>query len=281
MIHLNTHQTVFYRMPLRRGPRLLRSRKGKRGVSPIIGTVLLVAITVVLAAILYAVVQMPLSPPPPVIGVQAFYNDSSFTVYGEDNGPYAPQDQCPAATHNVCTMPGSMFVITQVQGVIPLGNVQVLFFCNGELAQSGSLLDLFPSQANSSGPGGGPGTKADSCPDQVSGSSGPGPGPGPGPGGGGPGGGSGGSCLNWPAWGAGLLNHLMYFVPESSTEQVLHAGDYFVVYGSACHVTIDKTVGDDFYGPPTECVVTPGLCVVKLLDGNNIIGVLQFAQGAP
>ena len=73
MIHLNTHQTVFYRMPLRRGPRLLRSRKGKRGVSPIIGTVLLVAITVVLAAILYAVVQMPLSPPPPVIGIQSFY----------------------------------------------------------------------------------------------------------------------------------------------------------------------------------------------------------------
>ena len=260
-----------------------RGPLGQRGVSPIIGTVLMVAITVVLAAVLYAVVQIPLSPPPPVVGVQSYYNDTSVVIYGEDNGPGS--NQCPKPSYT-CTMLGNEYVVTQVQGVVPISQVVVLFYCDGGLAQIDTLSDILVSSLDSGNapPPGGTPSSSNVCPDQAGVSTGaiapqgapPPPPPPPPP----PGGGTSG-CVNHPAWAGATLSHLVYFVPSQPGEQVIHAGDVFVAYGSACHVMVDSTPGDDYYGPPLECQQVPGLCFIELLDGNNIIDVLQFAQGAP
>ncbi len=105
---------VLFRPPLRR----------RRAVSPIIGTILLVSLTVVLISLVYVLVVVPVSPPPPYIGVSVTYSPHQ-TYYGDAN-------LCPPTTGACPSLPAVTFTLTQVVSPAPSYSlVDLLFHCNG------------------------------------------------------------------------------------------------------------------------------------------------------
>ncbi len=243
--------------------------RARRGVSPLVGTVLLVSIMLVLVALLYQSVVVPLSPPPPYVALETTYNSTPFVVYGPDNDPGS--NQCPAFDGHVClTTNGIVSVVSQVQAPSPaLVDLTFYFVCNGTAIMSAPLLSL-EDPAAATVDGGGPGSgSGEGCPGTASAGAGPGPGPGPGPGSPGSG------CINPPAPADSMIN-LVYFVPANPGADALLAGSTFDIYGSTCHYAIDSTLGDDAYGPPPFCLVTPGACSLLLLDSAGS-GVSRLA----
>ncbi len=71
-------------------------RKQKEAVSPVIATILMVAITVVLAAVLYAMVMIDPPPPPPQMGnidsADLLTNTSVAICFGEFTGTAKPTE---------------------------------------------------------------------------------------------------------------------------------------------------------------------------------------------
>ncbi len=105
---------ALFRPPLRR----------RRAVSPIIGTILLVSLTVVLISLVYVLVVVPVSPPPPYIGVSVTYSPHQ-TYYGDAN-------LCPPTTGACPSLPAVTFTLTQVVSPAPSYSlVDLLFHCNG------------------------------------------------------------------------------------------------------------------------------------------------------
>ncbi len=101
-----------------------RLRPRRRAVSPIIGTILLVSLTVVLVSLLYILVVVPVSPPPPYIGVTVTYSPHQ-TYYGTPS-------LCPPTTSACPTLPAVTFTLTQVVSPAPSYSlVDLLFHCNG------------------------------------------------------------------------------------------------------------------------------------------------------
>ena len=106
--------TALFRPPLRR----------RRAVSPIIGTILLVSLTVVLISLVYVLVVVPVSPPPPYIGVSVTSSPHQ-TYYGDAN-------LCPPTTGACPSLPAVTFTLTQVVSPAPSYSlVDLLFHCNG------------------------------------------------------------------------------------------------------------------------------------------------------
>lgn len=227
----------------------------RRGVSPVIATVLLLSITIVLLGLLYAFIRLPLSPAPPNLTYASNYNQTSVTVYQEGNNP--PSLNCPGAS-GTCVIPGETFVVSTLSGSVPYSFVQVQFFCNGVLTQSGALTSIM-NPATSPGPGASA-SHSSLCPGQS---------------------GTSAVCQNWPAaWASLGLIDLVYFEPLKSGSSSFGAGDTFYVYSSVCNLKIGSGGTGEYYGPPTECITGVAKCYIQLLytgNPNAIIGTFQLA----
>lgn len=220
-------------------------RQGARGITPILATLFLVAITVVAASVLYAF--QPRYPPAPLhVTYYEGYDNTQITVYGEDNGPGS--HQCPAPSY-ICTMNGSTVTITTIESAhgIPYSAIQVVFDCAGVNVLSGPLTSIM-DPLNNTGQG-----------QTVNGAPTCGPPPSN-------------SCLNKNAVGVALIR-LAYFIPLSPKETILTPGDTFYIYGYSCNVHVDSTSGDDSYGPPSICG-TPGECLLYIYTQGEVSGPL-------
>lgn len=220
---------------MRRVQRRLRSKR--RGISPVIATILLLAITIILVATLYYFIKVPLSPPPPVVQLSDVYNATNVVVYGEGNNPGS--SNCPGASAT-CTTAGSIFVVAQVQGTVDVALVTVQFVCEGAVVMSGSLTSIESPQTTAIGAH----NLNTLCPAQVGL---------PGP-----------SCIGYPASSGGQLGDMVYFLPLSATIGGMQSGSELVVYSSICSHQIG-TAGSFYYGAPQECSIVNSGCSIQLI----------------
>jgi flagellin-like protein len=227
----------------------------RRGVSPVIATILLLAITIVLVVVLYELIALPLAPSPPSVQLLSNYNSTNIVVYGEGNSPVSLNCPGPSGT---CVVPGETFTIQGLTRSVPVSLVQVEFLCDGSVANSGSLTSISnPSTAPSVGAGH---ASSSLCPNQPTG---------------GP------SCINYPAWVDAAFVNLVYYLPRTTGQTTLQAGDQFVVYGSVCQTRIGSAGGGFYYGPPPECVSGLVACSIQLIYTGQSGGVLANLQLYP
>lgn len=261
--------------------RIGRRASSRRGVTPIIATVLLLALTMVLVATLYYIVRTPMPPQAPYLGFQAEWNVGSVELLGDgDNAPGA--SQCPAATGHICFVQGTQFVLSQVSSPAPpISQILVQFMCNGTVALQSTLAQITAASAIAGG-GAGDGTPPTSaglcgghyilnhCQD---------------PSGNWVSGGCPSTDLNcFGSVGSGVpLYSMVYYTPTSTTSLVVEPGDTFTAYsgGYCISASIDPSIGDDYYGPPSWCNTIPGACSVQLFYTGNpqtYIGGFSLAQ---
>ncbi len=109
-------------------------------MSPIIGTILLVSLSLALITILYLAVVVPVSPPAPYIGVSVAY--SPHQPYYGDAG------LCPPSTGACPTLPAVIYTISQLEAPAPsLSLIDLIFHCNNSAYLYGGLsaMTLTPS----------------------------------------------------------------------------------------------------------------------------------------
>jgi flagellin-like protein len=266
-------------------------------VTPIIAVVLLVAMTVVLAGILYTILRVPIPPQAPYVGFSQEWNDTSVELIGQgDNQPGG--GQCPAATNHICFMPGLTIVVSQLsQQAILISQVEVIFQCHGQGAMVAPLssINYTNTLKASTGPTPSPTSGGGLCGGSVApnycafpnGTAYPSGVPQPNkgcPGGAPP---TGGNWLNcFGSVGPGVpLYDLIYYTPDQSSDRTLQAGDTFTAYfGGYCISSLqDGSVGDDYYGPPAYCESPAGGCGIELLYTgipNTVLGSFSLAVDA-
>lgn len=235
-----------------------RGRPSPRAVSPIIGTILLVAIMIVLVAVLYAAIVVVPPPPQVTMRVTSNYNDTNVDLYGAEavGNLNPPSVDCPGASQ-VCTVPGDTFTIASLSGTVSTSQVQVIFSCNGLEAQSGPLTSIINPASQPAVGASHPNSGL--CPNQPTG---------------GP------TCLNYPGWVQGTLVDTIYYLPTSSGSTTLNAGGEFVVYGSVCNTPIGTPQSGFFYGPPQECDSGQVSCTIELLytgTPNSVLATLSLS----
>jgi flagellin-like protein len=253
----NTHQYATMR------PRRRWLRSGRRGVSEVVGAVLLISLTLVAGIILWTFhINTPPSPPQVTF---AFRSGTSNPVWGD------PTDLSPNGTYSV--MPTSQIIVAGVSSTsIPLTRVNLAFICNG--------LD---GQATPAQGGRGPGNNTTVL---ISGSlasmtwyPGFGSYPSSGP--------KLGWCANFNAGGYGggafgvFFNRLGLFDPLTKGAIVLESGDTFLLYIHNSGLPLDWSRADcspnpvpcsdqdDYHGAPPWCFTDPGACTIVLTYTGN------------
>ena len=227
-----------------------RRRNGNRGISPIIGTILLLAMTVVIAALLFSFrFYTPVSPPSVNFII---HSGGSNPVWGD------PTDE-KAGTYSL--MNTSQIIIGASSPTnIPLASIEFTFLCNNE-STGGNISILVQGTLESMtwfpGASGEPPADAPTL----------------------------GWCGSFHAGGYGggsfgtLYNRLGMFVPITEGVEVLQSGDTFILYihnggfpldysgGTDCvgHTgTAPCFDGDDYHGAPPWCFTNPGACTIYL-----------------
>ncbi len=261
-----------------------RRRLSRRAVSPVIATLLLIAITITAGALLWMISLKP-APPPPTVYYTA-QGGTTYPVWGDatDCTPVLPQPisyytnggtsnpnwptyssawttQCKnGATGNYNQMTASVITITKVSQSIPLSAVQFRFTCynatpvvHATTFLSGSLKSIswFPGTSVS----------IPSTAPHLN------------------------SCATFNASKLGesgttaFFNRLAFYQPLSPTANLIESGDAIILY---LHVTprsileapnpLDPSSSwfqpdtDDFHGAPAWCFTSPGACTLDLLD---------------
>jgi flagellin-like protein len=218
-----------------------RLRRSQRGISNIIATVLLVAITIVLVIVL-AEFRPNLGQPPPSIDYQV--------KGGLSEQAWSDPTDCSNTTQYAhCNALPAIFVA--VNGFTPsylaLAHLNLIFLCNGTDLINASLanLEVVP------GTGASPPANAPLI----------------------------GSCGTW-SWGEGgpgaftgtYFNRLLYYQQFTPGATGVSQGDVLVVFA---HPTADfcdysgNCPDDDYHGAPLWCFNVPGACTISVTYANG------------
>ncbi|MDE1838185.1 MAG: hypothetical protein KGJ23_16435 [Euryarchaeota archaeon] len=231
----------------------------RRGVTPIIATVLLLSLTMVLVGALYYFVRVPMPPQSPYVGFTVQWNDTQVELIGQgDNAPGA--SQCPSSTHYICYVRGMSIVVSEVASPAPVTSlIKVEFWCNNTIAAEAPLFGIEYSHAVANSPPGGPTPNPNGAQTCGKGASQPYIGP------------DGGVCAGSVTAGVGVpLYDLVYYTPTDNSTGIIEAGDTFTAYlGGDCLGPQDKSLNDDHYGPPAWCNKEANSCVVELWYTGN------------
>jgi flagellin-like protein len=231
-----------------------RWRRSRRAVSPIIGTILLLAITIVAGVILWSFhIYTPAAPPSVTFLIRS---GGSNPVWGD------PTDQSGGGAYSLMNTT-QVIVATHTPVNIPLDEVFLTFVCNNQSSGGNETILLSGTLANMTW-----------IPGVSGGSSGTAP--------------VGAPTLGWCAslkiggYGGGAVstayNRLCIFAPISANQTTLLAnGDTFILYihkggypldysgdcakGSSGTGCLD---GDDYHGAPPWCFTTQGACTIYL-----------------
>lgn len=218
-------------------------RRHRRGVAPIIGTILILLMTIVVFSVLFSF-KFTTPPAPPSVTF-LIHSGGSNPVWGD------PTDVPPSGGYSL--MNTSQIIIASSSPTnIPLADIQFTFVCNNEstggnesILVQGSLASMtwFP------GTSGSPPANAPKL----------------------------GWCANFHAGGFGggafgtLYNRLGLFVPIAKGVTVLAAGDTFLLYIHQGCYPLDYSGGgrgvcdnDDYHGAPPWCFTDPGACTIYL-----------------
>jgi hypothetical protein len=99
-----------------------------------------------------------------------------------------------------------------------------------------------------------------------------------------------GVCGTFVAHGKGasstLYNRMGFFVPITSTSQVLQPGDVFILYVHTSNAVFDPGTAsgtdEDYHGAPPWCFTTPGTCFIQLtyssVASSKIAGIVNPQQ---
>lgn len=251
-------------------------RRGRRGVSPVIATVLLISLTMVLLGALYYFIKVPLPPPAPYVGFTTEWNNTQVMLIGQgDNAPGTKGGQCPvidaASGYRACFVNGMVTIVSQVQSPAPLISlIKVELVCNGTVQISAPLTSINVSNVFAASGGGTPPTPTvpvcggHLTPNYKNGNL---------------------NCFG--TVGAGVpLYDLVYYNQTNPRSPVIQAGDTFTTYlgGYCISTSIDGSVGDDYYGPPAWCNTIPGACAISLYYTGNpstFIGSWPLSSSTP
>jgi flagellin-like protein len=225
---------------------------GRRGVSPIIGTILLLAITIVAGVLLWSF-KIYTPPAAPIVNI-VIRSGGSNPVWGD------PTDAPPNGGYSV--MNTSQIIIAGFSpSLILLDDIEFTFVCDN--ASSGGNVTILVSgtlESMSWFPGDQSNPPADAP--------------------------TLGWCASFHAGGYGggafgtLYNRLGLFVPISTQNVTLAAGDTFILYihnggfpldyaggRGDCAGGVAKTPcldADDYHGAPPWCFTNPGACTIYL-----------------
>ncbi len=129
-------------------------RRGLRGIAPIIGVILLIAITLVLIGVLYAI-RIPTPPIPTQINYtmvgaseQVFGDGTDCTTVDVGHGGTGVQE--------CYTLPAFFVIITSTSPVgLPVASLQFTVFCNGTVYLNATLqqMEWVPGEAGNPGAG--------------------------------------------------------------------------------------------------------------------------------
>lgn len=258
-------------------------RRDRRAVTPIIATILMIAILIVLMAVLYAFVAVQPPPQAPVADFTTLWGDTSVELLGDgDNAPGA--GQCPAATNHICYVSGSQWLLTGTSVPIPINNVEAIFMCNGTGVLQAPLSTVSNTSALAAGGAGdgSPPTSNSLCGGHVIANHCGNPN-GSWVTGGGPCNPPDLNCFGSVGIGVNLAS-LLYYTPNNWKDPMLQAGDVFTAYsgGYCMSSAADNSIGDDYYGPPVWCNDDPGACSLELLYTGTpvtVLGTFEFADG--
>lgn len=231
-----------------------RWRRSRRAVSPIIGTILLLAITIVAGVILWSFhIYTPAAPPTVTFLIRS---GGSNPVWGD------PTDQSGGGSYSMMNTT-QIIVATHTPVNIPLDEVFLTFVCDNRSSGGNETILLSGTLANMTW-----------IPGVSGGSSGTAP--------------VGAPTLGWCAslkiggYGGGAVstayNRLCIFSPISANQTTLLAnGDTFILYihkggypleydgecatGSSGNPCLD---GDDYHGAPPWCFTNQGACTIYL-----------------
>lgn len=219
-----------------------RRPAGRRGVAPIIGTILILLITIVAFTILFSF-RFITPPAPPAVNL-LIHSGGSNPVWGD------PTDVPPSGGYALMNT-SQIVIVSSSPTNIPLSSIQFTFICNNESSGGNeSVLVQGNLQAMTWFPGssGSPPANAPKL----------------------------GWCASFHAGGYGggafgtLYNRLGIFVPISASVTVLAAGDTFILYiHNGCY-PLDYSSGhalcdqDDYHGAPPWCFTDPGACTIFL-----------------
>jgi flagellin-like protein len=261
---------------MRRRRRWIVARR--RGVSEVIGAILLIALTITAGIILWSF-RINTPPSPPQVSF-LFRTGTSNPVWGD------PTDLSPNGSYSV--MPTSQIIVASVSPTnVPLTQVYLTFICDG-----------LRGQATPAEGGQGPGNNTTIL---ISGSlasmtwyPGYGSYPSSGP--------KLGWCANFNAGGYGggafgvFFNRLGLFDPLARGATVLESGDTFILYIHNGGLPLDWNWfdcwphsvpcydQDDYHGAPPWCFVDPGACTIVLSYAGNpstILASVSLVNLAP
>jgi flagellin-like protein len=232
-------------------------RSGRRAVSPIIGTILLLAITIVAGVILWSFhIYTPPTPPTVTFLIRS---GGSNPVWGD------PTDQSGSGSYSLMNTT-QIIVATHTPAVIPLDEIDVTFVCDNTSSGGNETVLLTGTLANMTW-----------IPGVSGGSSGTAP--------------VGAPTLGWCAslkiggYGNGAVstayNRLCIFDPiDANQTTILANGDTFILYVHKGGYPLDyqddandcankvKSLpcldGDDYHGAPPWCFTTQGACTIYL-----------------
>ncbi|MDE1822655.1 MAG: hypothetical protein KGI98_17600 [Euryarchaeota archaeon] len=228
----------------------------KRGVTPIIATVLLLSLTMVLVSVLYYAVKVPMPPQAPYVGFSLQWNSTQLELIGQGDNAPGSGGQCPKSTGYVCYVRGMDAVVSEVGTPAPLISlIQVELACNSTIKLSASLASINYTNTLAASKGGTPPTPTipvcggHLTPNYKNGNL---------------------NCFGTVGNTVPLYN-LVYYKPINSKAPFIEAGDQFIAYtgGFCISTSIDGSIGDDYYGPPPWCNTIPGACVIQLWYTGN------------
>ncbi|MGA7922432.1 MAG: archaellin/type IV pilin N-terminal domain-containing protein [Thermoplasmata archaeon] len=229
-------------------------RASRRGVSPVIATILLVAITVVLAAVLYGYLSVSTPNQSPSISFIA-KGFQSQQAWGD------PTDCTNTTQYATCNSIPAVFMIftSQIPQALLLSQLVFLLRCNGTSLVNGTLeaMEIVPGSGASPSP---------SSPVL-------------------------GKCGNWTPSASGnqatFFNRLAYYQQLFPGKTTLQDGDTMVIYAHPPGNFCDRNGNcpdDDFHGAPLWCFSVPGDCTAYILDkaaGNLVVAQLPLYGLAP
>jgi len=251
-------------------------RSGRRAVSPIIGTILLLAITIVAGVILWSFkIYTPAASPSVTFLIRS---GGSNPVWGD------PTDESGGGAYSLMNTT-QIIVATHTPTNIPLDEIYLTFVCDNQSTGGNETILLSGTLANMTW-----------IPGVSGGSSGVAP--------------VGAPTLGWCAslkiggYGNGAVstayNRLAIFTPISASQTTLLAnGDTFILYihqggypidysgGGDCaggHGTEPCLDGDDYHGAPPWCFTTQGACTIYLSyvgDPTTLLATIPVFSLAP
>ncbi len=227
-----------------------RRRRGSRGVAPIIGTILILAMTMVVFTILFSFRFY--TPPAPPSATFAIRSGGSNPVWGD--GTDTPGNGVYSLLNTTAIIVASASPIN-----IPLSQVQFTFICNNESSGGNETILVQGSLQDMSWYPGVSGVAPPNAPKL-------------------------GWCASFHAGGFGggafgtAYNRLGLFLPISDVNLTLQAGDTFLLYihnggypigytaaGEPCQGAATSCLdSDDYHGAPPWCFTNPGSCTIYL-----------------